>query len=379
MNEAQLDRALRMASLISLTRKGEPLPVHDAEALREWRQEDPANEVLYQQLNDGENIAQDLALMGDYDIHSSNQKIMERIVPVRRLPFIRRFQWAAAAVLILALSGIVFLLNRTQKAVQQEVVQTEIKAPQSNKATITLPDGKRVMLDTVANGTLIAGIARKTADGQLVFEGNSSTVGYLVASNPRNSRAMQITLPDNTQVWLNADTYLQYPTNYNEKDRLVTLKGEAYFEVKHNEAKPFRVSAGEQTIEDVGTSFNVKAYGDEGSVRTTLLEGVVKINQSISLKPGQQFSNNRISIANTDEVMAWKNGSFYLDGRELGTIVNDLSRWYDVEIVFANSDARHSIVFGGEMGRDLTLTQAIRVLEKMNVHCKLEGKKIIIE
>lgn len=379
MNEAQLDRALRMASLISLTRKGEPLPAHDAEALREWRQEDPANEALYQQLNDGENIAQDLALMGGYDIHSSNQKIMERIVPVRRLPFIRRFQCAAAAVLILALSGIVFLLNRTQKAVQQEVVQTDIKAPQSNKATITLPDGKRVMLDTVANGTLIAGIARKTADGQLVFEGNASAVGYLVASNPRNSRAMQITLPDNTQVWLNADTYLQYPTNYNEKDRLVTLKGEAYFEVKHNEAKPFRVSAGEQTIEDVGTSFNVKAYGDEGAVKTTLLEGVVKINQSISLKPGQQFSDNRISTANTDEVMAWKNGSFYLDGRELVTIVNDLSRWYDVEIVFANSDARHSIVFGGEMGRDLTLTQAIRVLEKMNVHCKLEGKKMILE
>lgn len=379
MNEAQLDRALRMASLISLTRKGEPLPAHDAEALMEWRQEDPANEALYQQLNDGENIAQDLALMGGYDIHSSNQKIMERILPVRRLSFIRRFQWAAAAILILALSGIVFFLNWEQKLPQQALAQVDIKAPQSNKATITLPDGKRVMLDSVANGTLIAGIARKTADGQLVFEGNASTVGYLVASNPRNSRAMQITLPDNTQVWLNADTYLQYPTNYNVKDRLVTLKGEAYFEVKHNEAKPFRVSAGEQTIEDVGTSFNVKAYGDEGSVRTTLLEGVVIINQSISLKPGQQFSNNRISIANTDEVMAWKNGSFYLDGRELGTIVNDLSRWYDVEIVFANSDARHSIVFGGEMGRDLTLTQAIRVLEKMKVHCKLEGKKMIIE
>ncbi len=379
MNEAQLDRALRMASLISITRKGEPLQAIDTETLMAWRQEDPANEALYQQLNDGEYIAQDLAQMERYDIHSSNQKIMERIVPLRRIPFIRRYQWAAVAVLILALSGIVFFLNREQKPQQQELAQTDIKAPQTNKATITLPDGKRVMLDTVANGTLIAGIARKTADGQVVFEGNATNVGYLVASNPRNSRAMQIILPDNTIVWLNADTYLQYPTNYNAKDRLVTLRGEAYFEVKHNEAKPFRVMAGEQTIEDVGTSFNVKAYEDEESVKTTLLEGVVIINHSISLKPGQQFSKNKVTSANTDEVMAWKNGSFYLDGRELGMVVSDLSRWYDVEVVFTNPDARHSIVFGGEMGRDLTLTQAIKVLEKMNVRCRLERKKLFIE
>ncbi|MDD2791787.1 MAG: FecR domain-containing protein [Sediminibacterium sp.] len=379
MNEAQLDQALYMASLISLTRKGEPLPAHDADALREWRQEEPANEVLYQRLNDGEYITQDLALMGHYDKLSSNQKIMNRIVPVRRLPFIRQFQWAVAAVLILTLSGIVFFLNREQKPQQKELAQADIKAPQFNKATITLPDGKRVMLDTVANGTLIAGIARKTADGQLVFEGNRSNKGYILASNPKNSRAMQITLPDNTVVWLNADTYLQYPTSYNAKDRLVTLKGEAYFEVVHNEAKPFRVTAGEQTIEDVGTSFNVKAYEDEGAVKTTLLEGVVIINHSISLKPGQQFSKNKVTTANTDEVMAWKSGSFYLDGRELGSVVSDISRWYDVEVVFTNLDARYSVVFGGEMGRDLTLTQAIKVLEKMNVHCRIEGKKLLIE
>lgn len=302
------------------------------------------------------------------------------VAPVHRIHFIKRFRWAAAAIFILLLSGTVFLLTRNdQPQVITAKVAEDIKAPETNKATITLPNGKVIMLDTIANGTLIAGIVRKTADGQLVFETSNSNIAYIVTSNPRNSKAIHITLPDNTQVWLNADTYLQYPTNYNAKDRLVTLKGEAYFEVKHNEAKPFRVSAGDQSIEDVGTSFNVKAYADEANVQTTLLEGIVKINNTVSLKPGQQYSNQKIRNANTDEVMAWKNGSFYVDGRELGAVASELGRWYDVEVVFEKPNAKHSIVIGGEMGRDLTLNQAIRVLEKLNVKCRLEGKKLIVE
>ncbi len=299
--------------------------------------------------------------------------------PVHRIHFLRRFRWAAAAIFILAVSGTIFMLNRKDEPTSVAVKQQDIKAPEINKATITLPNGQRIMLDTVPNGTLIAGIARKTADGQLVFEGNASSVAYIGTTNPRSSKAMRITLPDHTEVWLNADTYLQYPTNYNVKDRLVTLKGEAYFEVQHNEAKPFRVSAGEQSIEDIGTSFNVKAYDDQAHVQTTLLEGVVKINNSVSLKPGQQYSNNKIIQANADEVMAWKNGSFFLDGRELGTVASELGRWYDVEVVFESTASKNSIVFGGEMGRDLTLNQAIRILEKLNVKCRLEGKNLIVE
>jgi transmembrane sensor len=308
-------------------------------------------------------------------------QIIAKPAVIHRVHFIRRYKWAAAAIFIIVASTTFFLLNhKEQPAGIVAKTQQDVKAPETNKATITLPNGETIMLDTVPNGRLIAGIARKTADGQLVFEGNASAIAYIGTTNPRNSKAMHITLPDHTEVWLNADTYLQYPTNYNAKDRLVTLKGEAYFEVKHNEAKPFRVFAGEQTIEDVGTSFNVKAYQDEAQeVQTTLLEGVVKINNAVSLKPGQQYSKNKITNANTEEVMAWKNGSFYLDGRELGTVASELGRWYDVEVVFENPNAKHSIVFGGEMGRDLTLNQAISVLEKLNVKCRLENKKLIVE
>jgi len=298
---------------------------------------------------------------------------------VHRVHFIRRFRWAAAAIFIAAVAGAIFLINRKETAPVIARVQQDIKAPEKSKATITLPNGQTFLLDTIPNGTLIAGIARKTTDDRLVFEGNASNIAYIIASNPRNSTTMYIELPDHTQVWLNADTHLQYPTNYNEKDRLVTLNGEAYFEVKHNAAKPFRVTAGEQTIEDIGTAFNVKAYSDENAVKTTLLEGVVKINHTVSLKPGEQYSNNKIVKANPDEVMAWKNGSFYLDGRELGAVASELGRWYDVEVVFNHSNAQHSIVLGGEMGRNLTLLEAIELLKGMKVNCKLEGRKLIIE
>lgn len=338
--------------------------------LRELAERYPVPEDLYYELPEQASSEILAAILQSEDTAIPN---------VHRVPFLRRVRWVAAAIFIIAVAGIVFLVNSKRAEPVIAKVQNDIKAPEKNKATITLPNGKTIMLDTVPNGTLIAGIARKTAEGQLVFEGKTSDAGYITTSNPRNSKAMYIELPDHTEVWLNADTRLQYPTSYNEKDRLITLNGEAYFEVKHNAAKTFRVSAGDQTIEDIGTGFNVKAYGDENTVKTTLLEGVVKINNAVSLKPGQQFSNNKVADANIDEVMAWKNGSFYLDGRELGTVANELGRWYDVDVVFGDTKTKHSIVFGGEMGRNLTILEALELLKGMKVNCRLDGKKLIIE
>ncbi len=300
------------------------------------------------------------------------------VIPAHRVHFIRRFRWAAAAVFVLLAASTVFLLNRKKADNEVAVIPKDIKAPEKNKATITLPNGKQIVLDSVANGTLIAGVLRKTADGELVVEG-AGDIAYLIAHNPRSSKALHIELPDKTQVWLNAETDLKYPTSFKTNERPVDLKGEAYFEVVHNAKQPFRVKAGDQTIEDIGTSFNVKAYEDEKDVKTTLLEGAVKINNFISLKPGQQYTDGKVATANTDEVMAWKNGSFYTDQRELGAVAIEIGRWYDVEVVFENERAKHNIVFGGEMGRDLTLAQVIRVLDKANVHARLEGKRLIVE
>lgn len=323
-------------------------------------------------------------------IHSDPEQLKElarrimrdgtgKIVTMKKTPVIRKFRWVAAAVFVLLAASTVLFLNRKNPKGPVAIIQKDIKAPEKNKATITLPDGREIVLDSVANGTLIAGVVRKTADGNLVIEEGAKDIPYLIAHNPRSSTALHIELPDHTQVWLNAETDLKYPTSFKGNERLVDLKGEAFFEVVHNVRQPFKVTARDQTIEDVGTSFNVKAYEDEKVVKTTLLEGIVKINNTIVLKPGQQYANGKTTTANTDEVMAWKNGSFYLDQRELGDVANELGRWYDIEVVFENAAAKHSIVFGGEMGRDLTLNQAMRALEKMNVRIRLEEKRLVIE
>lgn len=300
-------------------------------------------------------------------------------MPEQRLNSIRSFWWAAAAVLVLLATGAVFFLNKRESysSVVAKVTK-DIKAPTSNKAIITLPDGRQIMLDTISNGTLIAGVVRKAADDQLEFEDDHSGNGYFIATNPRNSTALQITLPDQTKVWLNADTYLEYPDSYT-RSRMVRLKGEAYFEVKHNSQKLFKVSAGGQTIEDAGTSFNVKAYKTEAGAETTLVEGEVKIDNIVSLKPGQKYSKSKISDANIDEAMAWRNGSFYLDGSEFEEVANEIARWYDVEVVFNNPAAAHSMVTGGEIGRNLSLLQAIGILKELKVNCRLEGRKLIVE
>lgn len=309
-------------------------------------------------------------------LHGQLGRITKEQAPVKKMW--RRWV-AAAAVLIIAAGGGYLLLSGPERIQNTTIAVQDIAAPARNKATITLGDGRVVVLDSVANGTLIAGVARKTGDGQLVIEGAAANIQSLTAYNPRGSRALAIELPDHSRVWLNAETELIYPSTFTGKQRLVTLRGEAYFEVVHNNMQPFLVQAGDQLIEDVGTSFNVNAYGEAKKTKTTLLEGVVLINNTATLKPGQQYESGRTSIANREEVMAWKNGSFYIDQKPLNDVLNELARWYDVEVEYMNAQLKSSMVFGGEMGRDLSLAQAIRVLEKMNVHCRLEGNRLIVE
>ncbi|WEA00585.1 FecR family protein [Mucilaginibacter sp. SJ] len=291
------------------------------------------------------------------------------------MPIWRRYA-AVAAVLLVFLSGSYYFLQK--RPIQSlAVIEHDIKAPKQNKAIIALSNGQKILLDTVPNGALIAGIARKTADGKLRFENNNAKIDYIVMSNPRCSKPMQITMPDGTEVWINADTYLQYPTNFNHKDRIVTLKGEAYFEVKHNAAKPFRVLADGEIIEDVGTHFNVNSYSDGGAVKTTLLEGEVKINKSVFLKPGQQFSDNKITMANIDDVMAWKNGVFHFDGVPIETIMKQVSRWYGVEVIY--KDKINEEFVAKKIPRDVPISTLLEYLEETgHVHFSLRQNVVTV-
>lgn len=286
-----------------------------------------------------------------------------------------RWGWVAAAVLLLAVGGAYFF-NVPRTAIRQQIVDV---APGTNKAILTLADGRRITLDSAASREIGEGI--RQAGSQLQYEGSSS-VSMNILTTPRGGQ-FQVRLPDGTRVWLNAASELKYPTAFNGKERTVTVNGEAYFEVAQDATRPFRVRIeGRAEVEVLGTSFNISAYENETQLQTTLLDGAVKCN-GILLKPGQQaqLEGSTLKVAdNVDisRVVAWKNGFFNFDGVGVAQLMRQLERWYDIEVVYENGIP--DIHFFGKLSRDKSLAGVIKVLEESEVHFRIEkeGRKLII-
>jgi ferric-dicitrate binding protein FerR (iron transport regulator) len=327
----------------------------------------------------------------------------KNVVPLWRQP---RVWWiAAGTMLIMAAAGYFAMNNKpaaTQTAEIPKPVVQPIVVPGGNKAVLTLADGSSIVLDSAANGALTqqgATTIMKKQDGELVYKADSKTGENAVALNtistPRGGQ-YQVVLPDGTRVWLNAVTSLRFPASFTGGKRVVELTGEAYFEVAPvaSEGKkiPFIVNvlpsfggAGGGQVEVLGTHFNVKAYNDEAAIKTTLLEGSVKMSSAKGqylMKPGQQTrigKDGKMSLnedADVDEAVAWKNGRFQFNEADVETVMRDIARWYDVTIEYAGKVPAEK--FEGEIPRSSSITEVFKILELSNVHCKIEGKKITV-
>lgn len=304
-----------------------------------------------------------------------------RVVPLRRR--IVQIISAAAVVLLVVLGGWWYLSYKATK--ESELAQKTvphkvyIPAPISNRATIQLADGRIVHLDSAANGQLarIDGVELvKLKDGQIVYSGKANEVSYNTLTNPKNSQPIDIALSDGSRVWLNAGSSITYPVAFLPgKERTVTMTGEAYFEVKHNAQAPFKVKAGNEVIEDIGTSFNVNAYTDEPGIKTTLVEGVVKINKAV-LQPGEQYLNGTVSAGNIEQALAWKQGFFGFDHADIRTVMREIGRWYDVEVVFENVSSQAP--FQGKIARGMPLEQLLKHLESYAVRFRIEENKRVV-
>ena len=257
----------------------------------------------------------------------------------------------AAAILLLASFVLFFYLHQSPVARVAGSIYVNDVPSGKNKAFLTLGDGRRVSLDDAKNGNIIQQegvVITKTGDGQLIYqvenkknEVNSSVPNTI--ETPQGGQ-WQINLPDGTQVWLNSASRLTYPSTFSGlKTRSVTLSGEAYFEVAHDKSKPFVIVTGKQTAEVLGTHFNINSYEDEAAIKTTLLQGSIKVTVNSNfeiLKPGQEAAaSEKISVTNvdTDNAVAWKNGDFNFGQHDFRTTMRQLSRWYDVEIVYDDS------------------------------------------
>jgi transmembrane sensor len=327
-------------------------------------------------------------------------KILQNILGLKKNQPVIRIYWrrqAAAAAVLIILAGTLWLINHNKK--QEPQISQQLKndvQPGNNKAVLTLSNGKTIILDSASNGRLATqGNANvlKTDSGKLVYQANNNEknaeVEYNTLTTPRGGQHM-LTLADGSQVWLNAASSITFPTAFTGNARNVQITGEAYFEVVKNPRLPFTVSVNGQTVRVLGTHFNINAYSDEGPVRTTLLEGSVKITRDnnnkttdeITLRPGQQAQVNIhqmtvVNNADIDQVMAWKNGLFHFNNASLQEVMRQVSRWYDVDVIYeGNADTGG---FSGEIGRGLTLAQVLKILERTRVHFRIDdGRKIVI-
>jgi hypothetical protein len=303
-------------------------------------------------------------------------------------------RWAAAAAVLLLLGTGYYFFTITHHEKQKELTiidqpkQNDIAPPNTVNAVLTLSNGQKIILDSTGNGTVaMQGSVNviKLADGQIAYSGTSNEIQYNTLTNPKGSKVISLTLADGSRVWLNTASSLRYPTAFAGKERKVEITGEAYLEVAHNPDMPFIVSKGSTNIKVLGTHFNVNAYDDENSLNVTLLEGSVSVmaagsSQSKVIKPGEQARVNKkgaIELTNSidmSEVMAWKNGLFSFKGADIKSVMRQVSRWYDVEVVFEKDIPEK---FYAEVPTSTSVSALLNMLEATKaVKFKIEGKTI---
>lgn len=301
----------------------------------------------------------------------------------------------AASFLAVIGTSLYFYTSKPANNIDRTLSQAKDIDPASNKAYLTLSNGKRIALTDVSNGTIAEQInvkITKTADGQLVYtivenkSGSSSQLEYNTIETPNGGR-YEIALPDGTHVWMNAASSLKYPASFASlKERRVELQGEAYFQVAKDKQHPFIVKTAQQEVKVLGTRFNINSYGDEPDVKTTLLEGSVNVSNlngknSKILVPGQQAvvkgGDLKVGEADLDQALSWKNGDFVFNGEDLKAVMRQIARWYDVEVEYKGEVNVSGIV--SAFPRNKKLSQLLKALEaSQNVHFKIEGRRILV-
>ena len=307
--------------------------------------------------------------------------------------------WAAAAVIIFALGGLLFAIKYFDGNTKPYELTSDknIIKPGSNKATLTLADGKQIILDGSRKGqlfTLNHVSANNDVDSSVIYQKNTSEITktpqpYNVLSTPRGGK-YQLILADGTKVWLNAGSTIKFPVDFTNNERVVELSGEAYFEVAHDPRRPFKVSGAGQVVQVLGTHFNINAYPEEGAVKTTLLEGSVKVYEKsqtsvfaaseIIIKPNEQavFKNDQLSktAVDADEFTAWKNGVILFRDADIHDVMRKISRWYNVEVEYQGQVGNDT--YNGEIPRNAAFSEVLKILKLDDINVKLSGQKLIV-
>jgi transmembrane sensor len=347
----------------------------EQQALDSWLAESQENRDLLESFRHTPQVQQEVNFIQGVDVNEGWESLSSKISSpqTRKNNSLKLWKYAAAAVVLLM--STFFLYDhefKSQYFTDDQPLAYDVM-PGSKRAILQLADGAVVNLNHdqkhAEKGDQPEGI--NVQDGTLYFTSNdnkNSPNRYNALRTPRAGE-YKIVLPDGTKVWLNASSYLRFPDHFSGKERRVELKGEAYFEVAHNRTKPFIVSFNDTEVKVLGTKFNVNTYGNNS--KTTLVEGSVSINEGGSqqlLKPGQEalVDHGAIEIQEAElyKSIAWKEGVFYFNEDNLKEILDQLSRWYDVEIIYHGKPNEKT--FSGNIRRQATLNQVLEMLSTVS-------------
>jgi len=317
-------------------------------------------------------------------IRNGSVNTKEKTTPVRRMS--PRWRWIAAAVVTFIIITVAYFWQSWKWKPTRQIAHTTIikdVLPGKTGAILTLADGSHVVLDSAGNQQIVrqGNVQITNQNGQLTYNSSRNSTGessFNTLTTPA-ARQYKLVLPDGSKVWLNAGSSIRYPTAFKGKTREVEINGEAYFEVAHNASKPFRVKTGNIIIEDIGTAFNINAYGDEPAVKTTLVEGSIRLHAGSNnkiLRPGMQGAvpQGETSIAtnnvDVDEIIAWKEGLFNFNNLDIETVMRQIGRWYNMQIIYEGRKPEGQ--FSGIIDRNTNLAFILKSLEYSGMRFKVE-------
>lgn len=382
----------KISTLITKYIKGE-ISETELSELEHWLAASPENKRLFESLLQKNNFDQRILNAPDINVERAYQQFKKRVVARHRpLPKRRAVNWllvgAVAASILIPLFISVFLFQPVRVEPLPEVALIEAG---NHKAQLFFSSGERLELDENTSDTIYKDNTTLVANkGQLSYANEApeeAQINRLVV--PRGGE-FQMILADGTKVWLNSESELVFPTAFPEVTRLVEVKGEAYFEVAHDIHKPFIVKSSGQSIRVLGTAFNLRNYAEEQSVVTTLVQGSIELSspenrfERTRLSPGEQSNlnlNNQLLSKQTvtvDEFVSWKSGEYIFKSKPLLEVMNELARWYDLQVEFQDEAIKKSIVTG-KFKRANTFNAFVELLDKIEVaHFEITDNKVLI-
>ncbi|THU39324.1 DUF4974 domain-containing protein [Niastella caeni] len=407
-----MERVEEVATLLHKFLKDELSP-EEKTRLDSWVNQSTLNRAIFQEVSDKDTMT--AAVREYYQLLQQIEEIRKRHSAERARVidmFSKKTVWpryvAAASIILLITLGGYFYINKEKPQQEAATASTTPSGnndipPAGNKATLTLANGSQIVLTDADNGVVAhegKTTINKNQDGQLEYNAafaGEPTLAYNTVTTPKGGK-YQLILPDGSKVWLNAASSLRFPIAFTGEKRTVELTGEAYFEIApltpkgESKKMPFIVKINTTTgdggeVEVLGTHFNINAYSDEKRVKTTLLEGSVKVTSSGSVKakmlqPGQQAILNTalndinvINKENAESAISWIRGKFAFESASFNSMMQELSRWYDVQVKYEGAVPGNTIT--GEVDRTIPLTELLSILEKMgNTRFKIEGRTV---